>query len=67
MHKTKIMIYNDEKDEMVMRLPDNHILSIREWPDGWQVVTITSNIPDHLIYHQVLPVSRVPACMQRYL
>jgi len=54
------------QDEMAMQISENQILSIRDWPDGRQVVTITDHIPDHLIYHQVLPVSRVPACMQRF-
>ena len=67
MQRTKIMIYYDGKDEMAMRISENQILSIQDWPDGRQVVTITDHFPDHLIYHQVLPVSRVPACLQRYL
>ena len=66
MKTNKIKKIFDGKDEMEMRLLDNRNLSIRECPDGRQVVTITDHIPDHLIYHQVLPVSRVPACMQRF-
>jgi hypothetical protein len=61
------MIYFDGADEMAMRLPDNHILSVREWPDGRYVVTLTDHVPSHLIHHKPLPVSRVPACLQRYL
>ena len=67
MISNKIKIYFDGKDEMAMQISENQILSIRDWPDGRQVVTITDHLPDHFIYHQVLPVSRVPACMQRYL
>ena len=67
MQSSEILIHFDGKDEMAMQISENQILSIRDWPDGRQVVTITDHLPDHLIYHQVLPVSRVPACMQRYL
>ena len=67
MQSSEILIHFDGKDEMAMQISENQILSIRDWPDGRQVVTITDYLPDHLIYHQVLPVSRVPACMQRYL
>ena len=67
MISNKIKIYFDGQDEMAMQISENQILSIRDWPDGRQVVTITDHLPDYLIYHQVLPVSRVPACMQRYL
>ena len=66
MTTTKIIIYFDGKDEMAIRLSDNQILSIRDWPDGRHVATITDHLPDHLIYHQVLLVSRVPARMQRF-
>ena len=67
MQSSEILIHFDGKDEMAMQISENQILSIRDWPDGRQVVTITDYLPDHFIYHQVLPVSRVPACMQRYL
>ncbi len=67
MQSSEILIHFDGKDEMAMQISENQILSIRDWPDGRQVVTITDHLPDHLIYHQVLPVSRVSACLRRYL